>query len=139
MINYTDSPEHLEESQLKGFFQGWTAPPSPQKLLRLLHGSPFVVLAVDDTNESVVRFVPAVTDGVFAAYISYIEVVPEFRGRGIGSHLMRRMIQRLEHLYMADLVCDPELEAFYRRFGMQPLTGMALRKHERLSTDANSL
>jgi len=29
---------------------------------------------------------------------------------------------------MVDLVCDPELEPFYRRFELTPLTGMGRRR-----------
>ncbi len=69
-----------------------------------------VVLAVDGV--AVVGFITAISDGLLAAYVPLLEVRPEYRGRGIGSELVRRMVGRLEDLYMVDLVCDPELESF---------------------------
>ena len=58
-------------------------------------------------------------------------MVPEFRNRGIGSELVRRMIALLEDLYMGDLLCDAELQGFYESLGMTPATGMMLRRYER--------
>ena len=38
------------------------------------------------------------------------------------------MLAELEDFYMVDLVCDPELEPFYRRFELTLLTGMGSRR-----------
>jgi hypothetical protein len=43
------------------------------------------------------------------------------------------MLERLRGLYMVDLLCDPEVQSFYARLGMQPATGMMLRNYERQS------
>jgi GNAT superfamily N-acetyltransferase len=57
--------------------------------------------------------------------------VPDYRGRGIGTELMRRMLDTLRALYMIDLLCDPELQPFYARLGMRPATGMLVRNYDR--------
>ena len=62
-----------------------------------------------------------------------LEVLPERRGEGIGTELVRRLLAELEDLYMVDLMCDPELEPFYRRFEMVPLSGMGLRRRHVLA------
>ena len=62
-----------------------------------------------------VGFITAISDGVLSAFIPLLEVLPA-PGPGIGSELVRRMLSELEDFYMVDLVCDPELEPFYRRF-----------------------
>jgi GNAT superfamily N-acetyltransferase len=76
----------------------------------------------------VVGFISAVSDGVLAAYVPLLEVLPAWRGRGIGSELVRRLLAQVQDLYMVDLVCDPELEGFYRRFGLVPANAM-IRRH----------
>lgn len=38
------------------------------------------------------------------------------------------MLAELEDFYMVDLVCDPELEPFYRRFELTLLAGMGRRR-----------
>ena len=43
------------------------------------------------------------------------------------------MLAELDGLYMVDLVCDPELEPFYGRFGLTPLVGMGRRRRGALA------
>ena len=129
MIEYTDSLEGVEPPQLEGFFVGWPSPPSPERHLELLRGSAAVVLARD--GDAVVGFVTAISDGVLSASIPLLEVLPAYRGRGIGSELVRRLLAALDGLYMIDLSCDAELEPFYARLGFRPLErGMGIRNYE---------
>ena len=116
-VTYTDDLSGVDSPQLDGFFVGWPQPPSPEQHLALLRGSYAVVLARDETAR-VVGFVNAISDGVLSAYIPLLEVLPSHHGRGIGSELMRRLLARLDTFYMVDLVCDAELEPFYRRLGL---------------------
>ena len=133
MIVYTDSLDGITAGKLGGFFAGWPHPPSPDAHLKLLSGSSAVVLAVDDSAGQVVGFITALSDGVLAASIPLLEVLPAYRGRGIGSELVRRMLDRLRHHYAIDLMCDAELQPFYARFGMRPYTGMIARNYDRQS------
>ena len=127
MIDYRADLNGLSADQLADFFEGWPNPPSPETHLRILHGSDHVVLALDVETDRVVGFIASVTDGVLSAYIPLLEVLRDYRDRGIGSELMRRMLIRLDGLYMVDLLCDPKLQPFYARFGMRPATGMMIR------------
>jgi ribosomal protein S18 acetylase RimI-like enzyme len=127
MVEYTESLDGVTPEHLYGFFVGWSRVPTPEKHLDVLRGSAHVVLARD--GERVVGFVTAVGDGVLSAFIPLLEVLPEYQGQGIGTELMRRMLDRLESLYMVDLCCDADLEPFYRRFGMTVHDrGMGLRR-----------
>jgi ribosomal protein S18 acetylase RimI-like enzyme len=126
MIEYTDSLDGVETAHLDGFFVGWPSPPSNETFLALLRGSAHVVLA--RSRDDVVGFVTAVSDGVLSAYIPLLEVRPDHHGRGIGTELMRRMLAKLDSLYMVDLCCDADLEPFYRRLGLQVWDrGMGIR------------
>lgn len=127
MIIYTESLEGVTASQLGGFFESWDAPPAPETHLRILQGSDHVVLAIDTETQRVIGFVTATTDGVMAAYISFLEVLPSYRGSRIGDELMRRTLKHFEHLYMIDLVCYPEQQSYYARFGMVKADGASLR------------
>ncbi len=62
------------------------------------------------------------------AFIPLLEVLPSHRGRGIGSELVERLLEELNHFYAVDLMCDPELQPFYDRFGMHRATGMIIRR-----------
>ena len=91
---------------------------------------------MDGDSGNVVGFVTAISDHVLCAYIPLVEVLPAYRGRGIGSELVRRMLHRLSDLYAVDLLCDAELQPFYAALGMHPATGMMMRNYERQSGQA---
>lgn len=130
-IRYTDSAEGIAPENIKGFFHGWPKHPTPDKHLQLLQQSGEVMLAVDEDSGNVVGFVTAVTDGVLAAYIPLLEVLPSYRRRGIAKELVKRMLERLDDYYMIDLFCDLELQLFYTAMGMGPGTGMTIRNFDR--------
>jgi len=132
-VEYRDEIDAIRPEQLGGFFEGWPDPPSPATHLRILRGSSHVVVAVDPATRRVVGFVTALSDGVLAAYLPLLEVLPEHRGRGIGSELVRRVLHALRDHYMVDVVCDPDVVPFYRRLGLQPASGASLRRFDRQS------
>jgi GNAT superfamily N-acetyltransferase len=113
-----DDPTSLTADQLRGeFFEGWPSRPTPATHLALLLGSEVVVVAVDEATDDVIGFATAVGDGVLAAFVPLVEVLPAWRGRGIGTALVERVLARLGDRYSVDLVCDPELVPFYQRLG----------------------
>ena len=131
MVRYTDSLKGVTPGMLVGFFEGWKSPHDPETHLDILRRSDFIILAFDSGNRKVVGFVTALTDHVQAAFIPLLEVLPAYRGRGIGTQLVKRMLKKLERIPAVDLTCDPAMQAFYARFGMLPSRGMVLRKYDR--------
>lgn len=127
MIVYQNSPGSLSPNQLKGFFVGWPNPPTPESHLALLRGSSHRVIAIDCEHDLVVGFVTATSDGVLSACIPLLEVLPAYQGQGIGTRLMQQILQQLEGVRIIDLQCDPELQPFYDRFGMERSIGMRIR------------
>jgi ribosomal protein S18 acetylase RimI-like enzyme len=133
LIVYTDSLDGVTPERLHGFFVGWPHPPSPQTHLRMLQGSAAVALALDDVSGQVVGYINAISDGFHAAFIPNLEVLPGYQGQGIGSELVRRMLNRLESYYAIDLMCDADLQPFYERLGLRRSTGMVQRNYPRQS------
>ena len=131
-IEYRDTADGLAASQLAGFFVDWLRQPTPEAHLDILHGSAHVVVALDEASDQVVGFVTAISDGVLSAYISLLEVLPEYQGRGIGSELMRRLLSQTKGLYMVDTLCDVDVQSYYARFGMQRSRGMCIRRYDRI-------
>ncbi|MEU6548686.1 GNAT family N-acetyltransferase [Streptomyces sp. NPDC046915] len=132
VIRYTDDIADADESMLCGFFAGWPKPPSPAQHLAVLRGSFRAVLAIDDAAGCVIGFVTMISDGVLTAAIPWLEVLPGHRGQGIGSELMRRILEGTERFYSVDLLCDAPQQPYYARFGMAPVPGAALRHPEAL-------
>ncbi len=133
MITYTDSIEGLTPDNLQGFFVGWPNPPSPETHLDVLRQSAHIVLALAQENNQVVGFITAITDNVLAAYIPLLEVLPEYQEQGIGSELVRRLLEALSDYYMIDLICLGGLQPYYEKFGFPRANGAAIRNFDRQS------
>ena len=132
-ILFHSDPTHLRPELLDGFFEGWPNPPSTETHLRILSRCWAVELACDSDSGRVVGFVNAISDGFYAAYIPLLEVLPDYRGRGIGRELIRRIMERCAAFYMVDVCCDDAISPFYERFGMVPVQGMCIRNFDRQS------
>jgi len=131
MIVYIDSLNGITPDKLNGFFVGWPKKPDPETHLKILQSSAKVILAIDQETDKVVGFINAISDNIMSAYIPLLEVLPEYRSRGIGRQLTRRMLDAFKNLYMIDLTCDEDLQGFYVQLGMRRYTGMMIRNFDR--------
>jgi ribosomal protein S18 acetylase RimI-like enzyme len=121
VVVYQADLEGVTADQLRGgFFEGWPSPPTPERHLSHLRGCEAVELAVDEATGRIIGFASAVGDGGMVAFVPLLEVLPEWRGRGIGTELMRRLLARLGDRYSVDLVCDDDLVPFYERLDGMP-------------------
>lgn len=125
---YSHDMSELDPAMLGGFFAGWPRPATPGQHLAVLRGAYRAVVAIDEPRGRVVGFVHMISDGVLTAFIPWLEVLPDHRGRGIGSELMRRILDGTDHLYSVDLLCDEARLPYYARFGMRPVHGAAIRR-----------
>ncbi|WP_223290850.1 GNAT family N-acetyltransferase [Streptomyces avicenniae] len=139
MLRYTDDMTEIAEDMLTGFFDGWPRAASSAQHLAVLRGSYRAVVAIDRAAGRAVGFVHMISDGVLTASVPWLEVLPAWRGRGIGTELMRRVLQGTEGFYSVDLLCDASGQAFYGRFGMAPVPGMTLRRQGVLDGDRKEL
>lgn len=131
MPTYTTSLEGITPAMLRGFFAGWRSPLTPEKHLRVLSGSRHVVLALSDDRSQVIGFINAISDGEHSAFIPLLEVLPEHRRSGIGRELVRRMLEVLKEYPCIDLTCDPGVQTFYEKCGLQRSVGMVIRAYGR--------
>jgi len=90
-------------------------------------------LAVEKQTRNVVGFITAISDEVLAAYIPFLEVLPEYQARGIGKKLMENMLSTLGGFYMIDLLCDQDLQEYYEKFNMFRSQGMMFRNYQNQS------
>ena len=128
-MKYQETVDGIVAGQLAGgFFEGWPNPPRSEAHLRILQGSSHLVLAISDSGD-VVGFITAISDGVSSAYIPHLEVLPQYRGQGIGKDLVLRMLAQLSSLYMIDLCCDKNVVEFYDKLGFRQSSGMAIRNY----------
>lgn len=132
MVTYADTADGVTQGDLDEFFVGWPSAPTSERRLDLLRQSHAVAIAFD--GSSVVGFATAISDGVLAAFIPFLEVLPSHQRRGVGTALIERLLGQLDALYMVDVVCDAALAPFYARLGFTTLDrAMGLRRRERIS------
>lgn len=128
-IEYKTTLECITKEDLKGFFVGWRKPLTNEEHYEILKNSEFIVLAYDKNQRKIVGFINALSDKVNFAFIPMLEVLPEYQNQGIGSNLVRIMLNLLDDITCIDLTCDPDMQGFYERFGMMKSHGMVIRKY----------
>ncbi len=129
MIYYSDNIDGIKKEMLEGFFNGWIAPLSSDQHFKTLQNSDYFILAIDSNKNKVVGFITAITDHVNSAFIPLLEVLQEYKNKGIGSNLVQKILEKLKNVSNIDLTCDLPIQKFYKKFGMIPSTGMVLRKY----------
>lgn len=129
-LRWSTDVNALRQEQLAGFFADWPRRPSQSQHLQALCDAQAAVVVVADGEPGapVVGFVTVVGDGVLVAFIPWLEVLPAWQGRGLGTELLRRAIDAVPAAYSVDLVCDEDVAPFYERQGWTRLTGMGLRR-----------
>lgn len=125
---YSDEFKHLELGA--GFFKDWPNPPSEEKHKEILEKSYRSIIAIDEKSNKIIGFINAVSDGILSAYIPLLEVLPEYQKQGIGSELVKKMLEELKDFYMVDLCCDENLLSFYKKLGMIKSQGMIHRNYK---------
>ena len=130
-ITYSNNLSDISKEGLTDFFVGWPAHPGPKTHYKILKNSFAVWLAID--GDRCVGFINALSDSIFYSYIPLLEVLPEYQGNGIGSELVKRMIETLDKMYAIDVVCDESVESFYKNLEFKRCVGMVKRNHRNQS------
>lgn len=70
-------------------------------------------------KRTLVAFARATSDSALTASIHDVAVAPSLQGRGIGRHLMHRMVREIGRYGIADIavMADPQTKPFFRRCG----------------------
>ena len=97
----------------------WTRGRTTEETLTLLRRADHLFGVCEPCSGRLLAFARVLTDGVFKAFVFDVIVAKDSRGRGLGSRLMRRILEHpdLREVKHVELVCLPELETFYERLG----------------------
>ena len=96
---------------------GWSSAEKPEQLYKALVASHSLISAWDDAR--LVGLGNAISDGHLVVYYPHLIVHPEFQGRGVGSEIMRRLMQRYNGFHQQMLVADGRTLDFYRKCGFE--------------------
>jgi len=128
-IKYVYDINELNNYSIKGFCVGWKKPLSGIELRNVCKNSEIHILAIDDESKKIVGIITALSDNTNFAFISYLEVIPEYQKIGIGRKLFTMMLEKLTNINFICLTCDENMQSFYRKFNMSNLHAMVLRKY----------
>ena len=123
-IEFFDKFEEIEDLEFSGFFVGWKNIPSPGLKDILKNSTYFIVAKIENKP---VGIITCLSDKLISAYIPLLEVLPEYKKQGIGTVLVEKMLNKIGKLYMIDLICDPELNSYYAKFGFKAYNGCIVR------------
>ena len=103
----------------------WWSPGRTEDVVRRMLSGSDVVLAALDQAGRLVGFARVLTDGVCLALVLDVVVAEDRRGTGVGAALMDAVVAHPDVAAAAsvELVCQPELRGFYRRWGFTDEVG----------------
>jgi GNAT superfamily N-acetyltransferase len=124
------SVEDDQLSDLLALFESawWTAGRTAEETTRMLQESDVVVVLTDRASQRLVGFARVLTDYTYLAMVLDVIVDTGRRGSGYGATLMDAVVGHpaLAEVRSIELICQPELIPFYRRWGFTDEVGRSL-------------
>lgn len=120
--NVLDGVDWLELEDL--FRQAGLGGRQATKLARAYANSTCVIFIFDGAK--IIGTARAISDLEYHAGIYDVAVLPEYQGRGLGKQMLEYLLGQLP-VWRVFLVCDPDVEDFYRKFGFEKLQGAMVR------------
>jgi len=109
---------HLEE--IINLYQsvGWTNYLERISVLEEAYANSLCVIGAYD-NEKLVGIIRAVGDGRMIVFVQDIIVLPEYQRKGIGTKLLKAVMDKYHDVYQMELLTDntEKTKAFYRSVG----------------------
>jgi GNAT superfamily N-acetyltransferase len=94
---------------------GWSSAKKPDLLRKALSNSATLVSAW--VGSELVGIGNAITDGYLVVYYPHMLVHPKHQGRGIGSEIMKRLMDKYRGFHQHMLVADGRAIEFYEKCG----------------------
>lgn len=121
-ITYSQDRE-FTKAELEELFlsAGWDSGRYPERLKRAMRGYSLVISARG--GGKLTGLICAMDDGEMTAYVHYLLVAPEWRGRGIGGRLTELAKEHYKDYLKIALIASDGSEEFYRRLGFERADG----------------
>ncbi len=97
---------------------GWTNYTEKPEMLKKAYENSLLILGAYE-NDKLVGVIRVVGDGFSVVFIQDILVFPEYQRRGIGTRLLREVMERYSSVYQMELMTDntPKTVSFYQSVG----------------------
>lgn len=112
---------------------GWTNYTARPEMLKVAYENSLLTLAAYE-DKALVGIVRVVGDGASIVFIQDLLVRPEFQRKGIGTALMRAVLERYPAVYQMELMTDDteKTVAFYQSMGFQRAESLGCRAFLRM-------
>lgn len=123
VVDFEDLPELM-----RLFASGWwTARRTESDVRRMLAGSDVLASVKHRESGRLVGFARALTDETYLAVVLDVIVARDIHGSGVGTMLMDAIVRhpRIAAVKSIELVCQPDLMPFYRRWGFTEHVGQS--------------
>ena len=98
---------------------GWTNYTDKPEMLKKAYENSLLTLGAYD-GDKLVGVIRTVGDGFSVVFVQDILVFPEYQRQGIGTKLLREIMERFSSVYQLELMTDnsPETISFYQSVGL---------------------
>ena len=113
---------------------GWTNYTVRPDMLEAAFRGSLCAIGAYDVKGRLIGVVRAVGDGASVLFVQDLLVRPEWQGRGVGTALLRALLDRYPDVYQTQLLTDRTEKtcAFYRRMGFAPAGEMGCEAFVRM-------
>lgn len=122
--------ESYNEGEILSLYEsvGWTAYTDYPEVLREGFARSLVILGAYE-GEKLLGILRAVGDGVTIVFVQDLLVLPEYQRKGIGSALLRTLLDRYAQVRQVELATDndPKTIAFYKTLGFREMSELGCR------------
>jgi len=127
MVDYSFE-RTVKPEQLQVLFQqtDWAEDRSIEGIQTMLEGTAVVLGAYED--DRLIGFARTITDGIYRGLIDDLVVEESRRGEGVGTELMKKLIEKLKEVGIEELFlrCGPDVVSFYQRHGFKITRGVVM-------------
>lgn len=111
--------EPINPEILQQLFQqaDWASNRTPLDIQQMLDNSQLILGVWDD--DKLIGFARVVTDNIYRAWVEDVIVDQAYHEQGVGSHIVNKLLKRLEHIEDITLSCLTELVPFYEKHGFK--------------------
>lgn len=113
---------------------GWTNYTSCPEMLEKAYKNSLCILGAFE-KEKLVGVVRVVGDGISIVFVQDILVLPKYQRQGVGSALMRAVLEKYASVYQVELLTDSteKSKAFYSSVGLVPVSELGCSAYIQMS------
>jgi GNAT superfamily N-acetyltransferase len=124
-LRNVDSWNSGEIEQLYRAAGWWKEEYDARELPGLVRSSFVFVVALDQKTGKTIGMGRAISDGISDAYLQDLVVLPAYRGLGVGTRIVKRLVESCisRGITWIALIAEPGTEHFYLPSGFSPMKG----------------